>query len=109
MTTYSASALPLDLVRPTLAAPSAAGGGDLAARKASIAKTAQDFEASFVSNMLGQMFEGMDTSAPFGGGQGEEMFRSILMDAFGKQIAKSGGVGVAAAVQREMLKMQGLS
>ena len=31
------------------------------------------------------------------------------MDAFGKQITKSGGIGVAASVQREMLKMQGLS
>ena len=37
------------------------------------------------------------------------MFRSVMMDAFGKQIAKAGGVGVAAAVQREMLKMQGLA
>jgi hypothetical protein len=36
------------------------------------------------------------------------MFQSVLMDSFGKQIAKSGGVGIAAAVQREMLKMQGL-
>jgi len=113
MTTFSTAALPLNLMRPTLAnaaaGPAGAPMGDKAARIAAIAKTAKDFEASFVSSMLGQMFEGLDTSGPFGGGQGEEMFRSVLMDAFGKQIVKSGGVGVAAAVQREMLKMQGLS
>ena len=62
-----------------------------------------------LSNMLGQMFEGVSTDGPFGGGQGEGVFRSLLMDAFAQQITKSGGVGVGAAVQREMLKMQGLS
>jgi Rod binding domain-containing protein len=55
------------------------------------------------------MFEGVSTDGPFGGGQGEGAFRSFLMDAFAQQISKSGGIGVGAAVQREMLKMQGLS
>lgn len=108
MTTYSATALPLDLMRPALPSAAAPASGDKAARTAAIAQTAQSFEASFVSSMLGQMFEGLDTSGPFGGGEGEAMFRSVLMDAFGKAVAKRGGVGVAAAVQREMLKMQGL-
>jgi Rod binding domain-containing protein len=31
------------------------------------------------------------------------------MDAFAQQITKSGGIGVASSVQREMLKMQGMS
>jgi peptidoglycan hydrolase FlgJ len=105
MNTFSVSATPLDVLKPAV---STTATGSTSAKVASIAKTAQDFEASFLSSMLGEMFEGLDTSGPFGGGQGEAMFRSLLMDAFGKQVAKSGGVGVAAAVQREMLKMQGL-
>ena len=109
MTTFSTAAMPLDFMKPALTAPAADATGDKATRVAAIKKAATDFEASFVSNMLGEMFEGVDTAAPFGGGQGETMFRSFLMDAFGKQIAKTGGVGVAASVQREMLKMQGLS
>jgi Rod binding domain-containing protein len=36
------------------------------------------------------------------------MFRSFLTDAIAKQMSKSGGIGIAAQVQREMLKMQGL-
>jgi flagellar protein FlgJ len=106
MSSFSVPGVPFDLIRPGI---NASGVGDAAAGKvAAIAQTAKDFEASFVSNMLGQMFEGLDTTGPFGGGQGEAMFRSVMMDAFGKQIVKAGGVGVAASVQREMLKMQGL-
>ena len=31
------------------------------------------------------------------------------MDAIGKKVSQSGGIGVAASVQREMLKLQGLT
>jgi Rod binding domain-containing protein len=59
--------------------------------------------------MLQQMFDGVETAPPFGGGPGEAMFKSFLTDAMGKQMAKAGGVGVADDVAREMLKLQGLS
>jgi Rod binding domain-containing protein len=108
MSTFSIAAVPLDMLKPVVSAPSVAGASDNAGKLAAITKTAKDFESSFLSSMLGQMFEGLSTDGPFGGGQGEAMFRSVMMDAFGKQITKAGGVGVAAAVQREMLKMQGL-
>ena len=37
------------------------------------------------------------------------MFKSFLLDAFSKQMARSGGgIGISGAVQREMLKLQGL-
>ena len=78
------------------------------AKRNQIKDASQKFEASFMSSMLQEMFEGLDTSAPFGGGQGEAMFRSVLTDAMGKQIARRGGLGVAAGGGREMLKMQGL-
>lgn len=112
MSAFSIAPTPLDVIKPAITAPNTGGaalGGDVAAKRAAIASTAQNFESQFLSNMMGIMFEGLDTDGPFGGGQGEAMFRSVLMDAFGKQIAKSGGIGVGAAVQREMLKMQGLS
>jgi flagellar protein FlgJ len=72
-----------------------------------IAATAEDFEATFLSIMLAQMFKGVG-GGEFSGGQGEEMFKSFLMDAFAGQMSRSGGVGISSAVQREMLKMQGL-
>lgn len=72
-------------------------------------ETAEKFEGQFLAFMFQQMFEGVKTDGPFGGGHGEEMFRSLMTDAMGKQMAKQGGIGLADTVQREMLKMQGLS
>ena len=77
-------------------------------QRAKIAATAQSFEGQLMSLMLQPMFEGIRTDGPFGGGAGEETYRSFLLDAFGKHMAKAGGIGVAAPVMREMLKMQGL-
>ena len=79
-------------------------------KRGQIEKTAKDFESSFLSVMLGQMFQGVrDTQGPFGGGAGEEAFQSFMSDAMAKQVVRSGGVGIAATVQKEMLKLQGLS
>jgi Rod binding protein len=80
--------------------PSATGSA------AQIKSKAQEFEGVFVAQMLGQMFEGISTDGPFGGGQGEQMFRSLMMDEYGKQIAKQGGIGIADSVSRELLKHQ---
>lgn len=74
--------------------------------KEAIQSKAQEFEGVFLSQMLGQMFEGVSTDGPFGGGQGEQMFRSLMMDEYGKQIAKQGGIGIADSVTRELLKHQ---
>ena len=71
-----------------------------------IREAAQDFEASFLSRMLQPMFEGLSTEAPFGGGAGEETWRSFLVDAMARQMARAGGVGLSDVVQREMIAMQ---
>jgi flagellar protein FlgJ len=87
----------------------AASTAELASRKRQIKDTAQAFEASFLSSMLQPMFASLGAEEPFGGGQGEEMFRSFLTEAIAKKVAKAGGIGVADTVQREMLKLQGLT
>jgi Rod binding domain-containing protein len=78
------------------------------AKRGKVKDTAQDFEAVFLSSMLQEMFKGVDVEKPFGGGQAEEMFRSFMTDAMAKQMVKSGGIGLADSVGREMLKLQGL-
>lgn len=100
---------PLAVAPQLLSQP--AGPADAAelAKRAQIKDTAQRFEATFLSSMLQQMFEGVEPAAPFGGGPGEAMFKSFLTEAMAKQMAKTGGIGIAAQVQREMLKMQGLT
>ena len=73
-----------------------------------IAATAQKFEAAFIAQMLGPMFDGSEAEAPFGGGAGEAAFKSFLLDAVAQQISKAGGVGLTDDLTRQMLKMQGL-
>lgn len=84
-----------------------------AANAASAAKIGKQFEAQFVSQMFQHMFEGIKTDGLFGGGSGEEMFRSLLIDEYGKMVANRGGIngngsgfGIGAAVQKMLLKHQ---
>ena len=70
------------------------------------AKAAQDFEAVFINEFMGAMFEGIKTDGPFGGGPGEAIFRSLMIDQYSKAVAKQGGFGLAAAVQKELLHAQ---
>jgi len=92
---------------PNLLTPTTPTSGlDLAKSKAKDA--GQKFEAQFLSSMFQHMFEGIKTDGPFGGGAGEDMFRSMMTEAMGKQVTRSGGIGLADTVQREILKLQGL-
>jgi Rod binding domain-containing protein len=106
MDAFSALAgLPVAKTATPVVQPSAA---ELAKRE-QIEKTSKEFESSFLSVMLSQMFKGTEAEAPFNGGQGEQAFKSFLTDAIAKQVVKSGGIGVADTVAKEMLKLQGLS
>ena len=69
-------------------------------------QTAQQFEGVFITQMLGEMFDGISTDGPTGGGQGEAMFRSLMIDEYGKQMASQGGFGLSDSIQRELLKVQ---
>lgn len=95
----------MDALPPTTTAVSTP---ESAKTRARIEKTAKDFEAAFIGQMLGQMFEGVETSAPFGGGPGETAFKSFLTEAMAKQMSAAGGLGLADDLTRQMLKLQGL-
>ncbi|MFI4976096.1 MAG: rod-binding protein [Caulobacterales bacterium] len=105
MSALSALSTPVGLLQSAAAPPTAAE----LAKRGDIADTAKSFEASFLSQMLQPMFEGVGTAPPFGGGEAEGMWKSFLADAIAKQVTKSGGIGVAGAVQHEMLRLQGLT
>jgi Rod binding domain-containing protein len=83
-------------------APTVARSADPAA----IRKTATKFEAFFIGQMLEQMFKGVPVDGFFGGGQSEGIWRSMLLQQYGRAIAERGGFGVADMVSREMLKLQ---
>ena len=68
--------------------------------------TAVAFEQFFIAQMLEHMFSGISTDGPFGGGNGESIFRSMLNTEYAKIISNSGGIGIADAVLREILRLQ---
>ena len=75
--------------------------------EAGMRKTAEDFEAMALGEMLEPVFETVDTSkGPFGGGEAEEQFRSLQVLELGKQIARNGGIGIAKQVYKSMQRMQ---
>jgi Rod binding domain-containing protein len=67
---------------------------------------AKDYESVFISQFLGSMFSGIKTDTLTGGGQGEEMFRSLMINEFGKGIEQRGGFGLAAQMKAQLLKHQ---
>lgn len=69
-------------------------------------ETAEQFEASFLSQMLKPMFEGLSTDGPFGGGEAEGTWRGFLIDAMAQQTVRAGGIGLADTVMTEMIRMQ---
>ena len=73
---------------------------------AKVRRAAIEFEAFFLAQALQPMFAGVGAEEPFGGGFAEEMWQSMQVEQYGKALAKSGGIGIADAVVREMLRAQ---
>ena len=99
----SAAALPADLLGglrnrpvPTIDPAQAAKAKD----------AAQDFEAFFVTHAFEDMSAGLSSDPEFGGGEGEDMFKSLLLQEYGKQVAKHGGAGISDMVQKQLLQLQ---
>ena len=67
---------------------------------------AEEFEAVFLAQMMAHMFEGISTDGPFGGGQAEQVYRSLLTNEYGRLATASGGLGIADQVMSEILKIQ---
>lgn len=67
---------------------------------------AVEFEAFFLGQMMQPMFAGISAEEPFGGGQAEKMWQTLMVDEYGKAMAKAGGIGITDAVQKEILRMQ---
>jgi flagellar protein FlgJ len=74
---------------------------------AKVAKSANDFEAMAIGQLLQPMFDTVDTAHDaFGGGPGEEAWKPMLVQEFAKQIANHGGLGLAKPVYDAMMRMQ---
>jgi len=94
----------LPQIQATPAAPSLSSHLDIAGAK----KAGEDFEAFFLSQAFENMFSGVGADPLFGGGNGESVYRSLLVQEYSKVAAKSGTTGIADQVTREIIRMQGV-
>jgi Rod binding domain-containing protein len=70
-------------------------------------KTAEDYESMFLEQSLGHMFATTGGEGPLGdSGTGSEVYRSMLVKEYAGTIARSGGVGIADQIYREIIKLQ---
>ncbi len=90
------------IAQPSVRTP--ATGGEMNREK--IRKAAEDFEAVFMAEMMRPIFETVEVNENFGGGSSEGIYRSMLVDEYGKQIAKRGGIGIADHVEKQLLRLQ---
>lgn len=67
---------------------------------------AQEFEAFFLAQVLDQMFAGIRSDGAFGGGTSERIYRQMLNAEYAKALSRSGGIGIADSVYREILNLQ---
>ena len=72
-------------------------------------RVAGEYESVFLSQILDVMFAGIETDGMFGGGHAEKIYRSFLNQEYAHEIVKSGGIGIADAVMREILQVQEVS
>lgn len=70
-----------------------------------VGEAARQFESVFLSRMLEEMSTGLSGSV-LSGGQAEQTWQSFMNDEYAKLISRSGGIGVADAVQKAMLGAQ---
>lgn len=78
----------------------------MAKNRQAVHGAAVKFEAMFMNEMLSHMFTGIDSNGPFGGGHGEEMFRSLMVEQYGQIAAKSGQTRISDQIEKAMLRMQ---
>ncbi|WP_237216741.1 rod-binding protein [Falsiroseomonas oryziterrae] len=79
------------------------------AAQGTIRRLAQEFEAQAVAAMFQPVFAALPTDGPFGGGKAEAQWRPLLVDAIARDLARAGGLGLAAPVERELLRAQELA
>ena len=74
-----------------------------------IIEKAKDLEAVLISTMIEPMFPDGDDSPIFGGGKGSKIYRTLMIQEYGKIMSQNGGIGIAENIAKEIAAKQGES
>ena len=66
---------------------------------------AESFESVFLFEVMQSMYADIKPGA-FGGGNEENMYRSMMNEEVAKSISRQGGVGIADSIYREIMRQQ---
>lgn len=78
--------------------------GSIDAQKAR--EVAQEFESVFMSVMLAPMFSGDSLNNSLSGSHAEDTYKGLLVEEYAKEITRSGGIGMADHIYRELMAFQ---
>jgi flagellar protein FlgJ len=77
------------------------------AQVARITRSAQEFEAMALTQLLAPIFDTVDASkGMFGGGEAEAAWKPMMTAELAKHLAAHGGLGLARPVMQQMLRLQ---
>jgi flagellar protein FlgJ len=78
-----------------------------AAQAARVRAQAEEFEGVFLNTLTKEMFSSLKTDqSAFGGGFGEETWRSMQSEQFASSMAQNGGLGIAEQILPDLLALQ---
>lgn len=73
-----------------------------------IRRVSREFEALMVNEMLKAMRKTVGKDPLLGGGNAEEIYRSMLDQEYAQAIALQGGLGLAPLIERELMKVESM-
>ena len=71
-----------------------------------VKQQATELEGVFLNTLVKEMFSGIKTDGPFGGGFAEETWRGLQSEQMATAMAKSGGIGLADQIVRDLMLRQ---
>lgn len=71
-------------------------------RTEALRQASRQLEAQFLAEMFKSA--GLNETSSFGGGVGEDQFRSFLSEAQAQQVVRAGGIGLAEAIFQSLVE-----
>lgn len=95
---------PAQITPPVARQPSAPGRAS-AMPTDEVRQAAQEFESLLIGQILHGLMDSLSGPGMLGEGK-DEVYASMLQDEYARLISRSGGIGIADVVMRELLKAQ---
>lgn len=96
-----------DKARSLQRASSAGGAGLSEKQRQQAKKVSQDFEALFVGMMMKSMRETVGKDKLTGGGHGDEVYQSMLDQAYADaSVKRGGGLGIAKMIEKDIIRQE---